>query len=122
MSVITTVAGIVVALSALLCVVGAIFAVRDTLVNDAILGVSLLIELGLIIMLVLGLAGGSTISDGAERATFFAYLVTLPLIPVGTVFLTIKEKSRWAMGALSVGGFAVAVMSARLMQIWHANA
>ena len=47
-----------------------------------------------------------------------AYLVSLPVIPVGTVLLAIKEKSRWAMGSLAVGAFAVAVMTARCLQIW----
>ena len=41
-----------------------------------------------------------------------AYLVSLPVIPIGTALLAIKEKSRWAMGSLAVGAFAVAVMAA----------
>ena len=65
-------------------------------------------------------SGRST--DSTEKATFVAYLVSLPVIPIGTALLTIKEKSRWAMGSMAVGAFAVAVMAVRLQQIWNTYA
>jgi hypothetical protein len=40
---------------------------------------------------------------------------------VSTSLLTIKEKSRWAMGSMAVGAFAVGVMALRLQQIWSAS-
>jgi len=112
----------VVALSAVLCLVAVYYAVRDRLIDNLVVVLSLLIELGLLVQMGFGLAGVGRIDDGAEQATYIAYLVTLPLIPVGTAFLAIKEKSRWAMGSLAVGAFAVAVMSARLLQIWNTSA
>jgi len=95
------------------------YAVRDRLIDDRLLALAGLVEIGLLVMLVLGLAGLGHIQDATEKATFAAYLVTLPLIPIGTSLLTIKEKSRWAMGSLAVGAFAVAVMAVRLQQIWN---
>ncbi len=111
----------VVGLSVLLLVVSSVYAAKDRLIDDWILGIAALIELALLVQLVAGLLGLDHIEDSTETATFAAYLVSLPVIPVGTAFLAIKEKSRWAMGSLAVGAFAVAVMTARLQQIWNAN-
>ena len=111
----------IVALAGVLCVVALYYAVRDRLIDNLVVVLALVVEVGLVVQLVLGLTGVGRIDDGAEQATYIAYLITLPLIPVGTAFLAIKEKSRWAMGSLAVGGFAVAVMSARLLQIWTLN-
>ena len=111
----------IIALSVLLLVVSVAYAARDRLIDDWLLAVVGLVEVGLLVTLVGGLSDLSHITVPAERATFVAYLVSLPVIPVGTAFLAIKEKSRWAMGAISVGAFAVAVMTARLLQIWMTN-
>ena len=112
---------LVVGLAFLLFLGATFYALRDRLIDDKLLGVAALLEFGLLVMLVLGLAGLGTISDATEKATFVAYLVSLPLIPVGTALLAIKEKSRWAMGSIAVGAFAVGVMALRLQQIWSAN-
>ncbi len=111
----------VVGLSVLLLVVATAYAVKDRLIDDWILGITALLELALIVQLVTGLLGLDHIEDSTETATFTAYVVSLPVIPIGTAFLAIKEKSRWAMGSVAVGAFAVAVMAARLQQIWNAN-
>jgi hypothetical protein len=112
----------VVALATVLCVTAVYYAIRDRLIDNLVVILSAVLEIGLLVQAVYGLFGVGSIDDGAERATYIAYLVTLPLIPIGTAFLAIKEKSRWAMGSLAVGSFAVAVMSARLLQIWNVNA
>lgn len=109
---------VVVGLSVVLCGAAVFYAVRDRLIDDLLLGIAGLLELALLVVLVGGLVGSGHVTDSAERATFIAYLVSLPVIPPGTAFLAIKEKSRWAMGSIAVGAFAVGVMSARLAQIW----
>ena len=48
--------------------------------------------------------------------------ISRSVIPIGTSLLTIKEKSRWAMGSMAVGAFGVAVMAVRLQQIWNTYA
>lgn len=98
------------------------FAWRDRLLNDLMLGVLVLIELAVVVQAVRGLIGMGAIGDTDERATFAAYLLTLPFVPLGTGFLALKEKTRWAMGAIAVGAFAVAVMSIRCQQIWGLHA
>ncbi|MFQ6170454.1 hypothetical protein ACK8HX_02510 [Oryzobacter sp. R7] len=112
----------VVGLSALLFVVAVVYAWRDRLIDDRLLLLLALIELGLVVQLVVGLFGLGQVDEDTEQATFAAYLVSLPLIPVGTGLLAIKEKTRWAMGSLAVGAFAVAVMTARCLQIWTLHA
>ncbi len=115
---IAALAYVVVGLAVVLCVGAIWYAARDRLIDDRLLVVAGLLELALLVLLVGGLVGLGHITDGAEKATFVAYLVSLPVIPVGTAFLAIKEKSRWAMGSIAIGAFAVAVMAARLLQIW----
>lgn len=109
----------IVVLATVLFLAAAYYAVRDALIDDRLLAVAALLELGLLVQLVTGLVGIGHIESSTEKATFAAYLVTLPLIPISTALLAIKEKSRWSMGSLAVGAFAVAVMAARLLQIWN---
>ncbi len=106
-------------LSVLLVGVAGWYAARDRLFDDWLLGAALLIEVGLLVQLVRGLLVMGEIGDSGERATFAAYLLTLPVVPVGTAFLAIKEKTRWSMGAVAIGAFGIFVMVARLQQIWE---
>ena len=101
-------------------VLAVVFAVLDRLINDAVLGLVALLEVGLLVQVVVGLARLGHLT--AERATFAAYLLTLPFVPPFTAWLAIKEKSRWAMVTIAVGAAAVAVMTVRLEQIWTAHA
>jgi hypothetical protein len=110
---------VVVALACVLFVGALFYAVRDRLIDDKLLALAGLVEVGLLVLLVLGLTSLGDIDDATEKATFAAYLVSLPLIPVGTALLAIKEKTRWAMGSMAIGAFAVAVMVVRLQQIWN---
>ncbi len=96
--------------------------VRTRLVDDPLLVSGAVIELALIAQLVVGLAHASAIADGAERATFIAYLFTvLVVIPV-TLFIAIKEKTQWAMAVIVGGAVVVAILVARLQQIWSLSA
>ena len=110
---------VVVALATLLFIGSTYYAIRDRLIDDKLLALAGLVEVGLLVLLVFGLVGLGQIDDATEKATFVAYLISLPVIPIGTSLLTIKEKSRWAMGSMAIGAFAVAVMALRLQQIWN---
>jgi cephalosporin-C deacetylase-like acetyl esterase len=108
----------VVGLSVVLMAVAGLYAVRDRLFDDRLLAVVALLELATLVQAVRGLMTMGTVTNVDERMTFAAYLVSLPLVPLVIGFLALKEKTRWAMAALAVGGFAVAVMSVRCQQIW----
>lgn len=103
-----------------LLVVAGWYAVRERLVDDRLLLVAAVLELGLLVQVVVALVHvGEVVGGGGEKATFAAYAVTLPFVPPAAVFLALKEKTRWAMGVVVVGAFGVAVMTARLQQIWN---
>jgi hypothetical protein len=109
----------VVAVAALLALAAGFYAWRDRLIDDRLLLLAAVLELGLLIQAVVVLASvGDVGGGGAEKATYAAYGLTLPLIPPAVALLAIKEKTRWAMGVIVAGAFAVAVMTGRLQQIW----
>ncbi|GAA6527085.1 hypothetical protein [Intrasporangium sp. DVR] len=96
--------------------------IRRRLVDDPLILVGAAIELGLVVQLVYGLSQSGSIVDGSERATFVAYLFTVLVIVPAAVFIAIKEKTRWAMGVVLGGAVVVAILLARIQQIWSLNA
>jgi hypothetical protein len=107
------------AASAALAVMAGWYAWRDRLIDDRLLLVAGLLELGLLVQAVVVLVTvGDVGGGGAEKATYAAYGLTLPFIPPAVALLAIKEKTRWAMGVIAAGAFAVAIMTGRLQQIW----
>lgn len=109
----------VIAASLVLMVLAGVYAYRDRLINDGLLGLAALVFLLTVVQAGIALARMSQIGSDSELATFAAYAITLPFLPLATTFLAIKDKSRWAMGSIAVGAFAVLVMTARLQQIWN---
>lgn len=113
---------VLVAAALLLTVVAAGFALFNKVIGNVVLGLAALVELGVIVQLVRGLIGIPSLEGTEPKATFTAYLVTLPFVLAITVWSAIKDKTRWAMGSIAIGAFAVAVMTLRLQQIWDINA
>ncbi|NUR83355.1 MAG: hypothetical protein HOY71_04620 [Nonomuraea sp.] len=115
----TTVATIVIVGSLLLALASLVTAVRNRpmgmvlLVGFAVLEVAILVQAGFVIAAV---AGGE---GPAEKVTLFGYLGGQVVIPPAGVFLALAERSRWGPAILVVAGFAIAVMTARLLQIWQ---
>jgi hypothetical protein len=118
----TIVATIVIVCSLLLMLASLVTAVRDRsmgmvlLVGFAVLEVAVLVQAGFVIAAVAGGAGP------ADKATLFGYIGGQVLIPPAGVFLALAERSRWGPAILAVAGFAIAVMTARLLQIWQGTA
>ena len=108
----------IIAASMLLVVVACVFALRDRLINDWLLGLAIAVEVALLVQVVRGLVGLGELAGVGRKATFAAYLLTLPFVLAVTVFSAIKDKTRWAMTSIAVGAFAVAIMTLRLQQIW----
>jgi|SRR5437868_299655 len=115
----STFATIVISGSLLLALVSLIVAIRDRamgmvlLSGFAVLELAVLVQAGLVIAAV---AGGQ---GPAGKVTLFGYLAGMAVIPPAGVFLAIAERSRWGTAILVVAGFAVAVMTGRLLQIWQ---
>jgi hypothetical protein len=118
----TTVSAIVIAGSLLLMVASLVTAFRDRpmgmvlLVGFAVLEVAVLVQAGFVIAAVAGGAGP------ADKVTLFGYVGGQVVIPPAGVFLALAERSRWGPAILAVAGFAIAVMTARLGQIWSGAA
>ena len=83
------------------------------------IGALALVELLLLVQFVLSavlVAGGAR----AKTATveFFSYLVVALIVPIGAGFWALLERTRWSTMVLGVAGFTVAIMLARMEQIW----
>jgi hypothetical protein len=108
----------VVAVSLVLAAWTVVVAVRGTGIRNSLLVGLLVLEGLLLVQLVVG----AVLVAGGERppstVTFFAYLVGILLVvPVGTLW-SVAEKSRPSTLVLTVACLAVAVMTARLLQMW----
>ena len=83
------------------------------------LGTVGLVELALVFQLILSIV---LVSGGARAKTdtveFFSYLVVALIIPIGAGFWALVERNRWSTMVLGVAGFTVAIMLARMQQIW----
>ena len=62
------------------------------------------------------LAGGQGIAG--EPWEFWGYLLTALIIPVGAVWWSLMDRSRWSNIVLSAVGITVFVMLFRMEQIW----
>ncbi|HET7399043.1 MAG TPA: hypothetical protein VFJ94_11050 [Intrasporangium sp.] len=107
---------------AVLGVLAATHLMRRRLVDDPILFTGLALEVGLLVQLVVGLGKAGAIDDGAERATFVAYLFTVLVVAPVAVFVAIKEKTQWSMAVVLGGAVVVAILVARLQQVWSLHA
>ncbi|MCG5219778.1 hypothetical protein [Streptosporangium sp. KLBMP 9127] len=96
-------------------------------IRDRAMGMVLLIGFGVLELAVLVQAGvtiaAAVSGEGPqEKVTLYGYLVGTALIPLAGVGLALAERSRWGSGILVVAGFAIAVMTGRLLQIWQGTA
>ncbi|KRE38363.1 hypothetical protein ASG73_05275 [Janibacter sp. Soil728] len=93
----------------------------DRFVDDGLLLVTAVVELGLIVLAVVTAVVHRQITGTGEGATMLAYALTLPILPPIVVFIALKEKTRWAMGVVIAGAFTVGVMTYRILQIWQTS-
>ena len=105
----------------LLAILAAHHLIRRRLIDDPIVLTGAAIEVALLVQLVVGLANASAIADGAERATFIAYLFTVLVVIPATVLIAIKEKTQWAMAVVLGGAVVVAILVARIAQVWSTH-
>lgn len=104
-------------LSTIICAVAGIMkkAPNDT----TILSVAA-VELSLLIYLVgsvVRVASGEQIAG--EPWEFWGYLATALMLPIGAVYWSILERTRWSNFVLAAVGVTALVMAARMNQIWY---
>lgn len=77
--------------------------------------VELLLAVQFVLSIVLVVGGERAKTDTVE---FFSYLVVALIVPIGAGFWAMVERTRWSTMVLGVAGFTVAIMLARMEQIW----
>lgn len=92
---------------------------KPSLVSLAILAsVELLLLVQLAVSIVLVSGGGRAKTDTVE---FFGYLLVALVVPPAAAFWALVERNRWSTMVLAVAAFTVAIMVARMSQIWLGN-
>jgi hypothetical protein len=78
------------------------------------------VELALLVYLVgsiIRVVAGERIAG--ESWEFWGYLLTALMLPVGAVYWSILERTRWSNFVLAAVGVTALVMAARMNQIWY---
>lgn len=80
------------------------------------------LEIGLLVLAVLGIVNLTDTEREVDGATFVGYLIgTLAVVPAAVAWAR-AERSRWGNGVLIVGLLLIPVLIVRLNQIWSAHA
>ncbi len=96
--------------------------IRDRAPGDAVLGLLVVIELGLVAQLVLGIVRVAGPHDGVSVATYVGYLVGSLLILPAAAFWSLSERSRGGTAVLLVGVILVPFLFLRLAEVWGTHA
>ncbi|MFJ3958687.1 hypothetical protein [Arthrobacter sp. NPDC090010] len=54
-----------------------------------------------------------------EAWEFWGYMLTALMVPIGAVYWSVLERTRWSNFVLAVVGVTALVMAARMNQIWY---
>ncbi|KAA1419814.1 hypothetical protein FE697_018070 [Mumia zhuanghuii] len=96
--------------------------VRDRPVDNPLFYLASALEVLVLVQLVAGCVALAGTSRDVEGVTFVGYLLTCAVIPPAAVVWGVAEKTRWGTGVVVVGMLTVAVLVARLVQIWGGHA
>ncbi|SDR32642.1 hypothetical protein [Thermostaphylospora chromogena] len=113
------VATAVIAGSLVLAVASLIGAVRNRAMGMVLLIGFCVLEVALIVQTVLVVVAHVGGEGPADAVTLYGYLIGSLLVPPAGVLLALAERSRWGTAVLILAGFAVAVMTGRLLQVWQ---
>ncbi|MGW6930740.1 hypothetical protein ACWGE0_11790 [Lentzea sp. NPDC054927] len=80
------------------------------------------LEVGLLVQAVIGIAALLGTERDVERLSFVGYLLGPVVIPPVAVVWSAAERTRWSAGVLVVACLSVPVMTVRLGQIWAGHA
>ncbi len=98
------------------------YVVAGRLLDDRLLAALALVEIGLLVQLVVGIAQLFTADRDVPAFTFVGYLLgVLVVLPIGVVW-SLGEKSRSGTAVLLVATGVVPVLILRLQQIWATGA
>ncbi|MEY4503175.1 MAG: hypothetical protein RLZZ576_429 [Actinomycetota bacterium] len=97
--------------SASLCLIAGMFGRKPSLLTmgSAVLTVQFVATIVLLVM------GAQSKGDVVE---FFGYVLVAMMVPAGAVVWALAERNRFSTLVLAVSGLTVAIMTARMAQIW----
>jgi hypothetical protein len=102
--------------SAAIALIAGMFGRKPSMIT---LGATVLTELALVVQLVativLLVAGETSKGDVVE---FFGYIIVAMMVPAGAAVWALTERNRFSTLVLAVSGLTVAIMVARMAQIW----
>jgi hypothetical protein len=83
------------------------------------LGATAFVQFGLVVQLISSiiLVTGGARAKG-DTIEFFAYILVAFIVPLGAAFWALIERTRWSTFVLGIGALTVAIMLARMHQIW----
>lgn len=93
-----------------------------TRAKQGLIGLLAVLEVGLLVQAVVGVAQMLGLDREIDRLSFVGYLVGPPLILPVAVVWSAAERTRWSAGVLAVACVSVPVMVVRLGQIWAGHA
>jgi hypothetical protein len=100
---------------------GAVVAVRDRPPGGVTLALA---ALGALLTVGQSVAAAVDLVQGrrpAETATFIGYLVGIVVVLPLAILWALAERTRWSGLVVAVGGFTVAIMTARLVILWRGS-
>lgn len=109
-------------LALLLAAVATVYVVRDRLTDRLLLGLAAVLEVGLLVQLVVGIASLGSTGGDVSVLTFVGYLVGLLAVPPASAFWALGEPSRAGTAVWIVAGLVVPFLLLRLDTIWAAGA
>jgi len=102
--------------SASLCLIAGMFGRKPSFLT---MGSAALTEVALVVQfvatIVLLVMGAQSKGDVVE---FFGYVLVAMMVPAGAVVWALAERNRFSTLVLAVSGLTVAIMTARMAQIW----
>lgn len=109
---------VLIVLSLLLALVAVVYVVLDRATDRFMLAGWVLLELGLLVQLVIGIAQLAGTDRDVSGVTFVGYLLGALLVPPAAAWWALGEKSRAGTAVLIVAGLVVPFLILRLDQIW----
>lgn len=93
--------------------------IRHARISDAMFYAIAAVEVGTVVLLIVGIAGLASTTRTVDGTILVSYLMTLVLVPPVALIWGVAEKSRWGTGVIVIGMWTVALMAIRVLQVWH---
>ncbi|MDP5227829.1 MULTISPECIES: hypothetical protein [Arthrobacter] len=105
------------AISTVICLVAGIMGKKPNDVTILSVGAVFLVVLVYLVGSIIRVIAGEHLRGAAWE--FWGYMLTALVLPLGAVYWSVLERTRWSNFVLAVVGVTALVMAARMNQIWY---